>query len=299
MHSMPSVTSAGSDRTSGTKMEHVVKSAGSESTSSGDASSDKGHHPRSASPTPHIGKISVLGKMSSRDQALEILHELATSVAPILEHYSFSVNLLREFYPENQNLLGMNKNFGDTIYIRLRTANNENWFLPNEEIVETMLHELVHNRFQEHNEDFYSLLDELRNMYLECVIQGFEKQEQKLSDISVGMILGGAKVTSPESIREARLKKLAQVKENHSVKENPNKQVLISESSRIRAAKLREKMAIAAEKRSSGNCADFDRKQKETNGKIQIIEILSGDDEQMSSDHRSHHRSNQEIIEID
>ncbi|GME73186.1 unnamed protein product [Ambrosiozyma monospora] len=193
----------------------------------------------------------------------------------------------------------MNKNFGNTIYIRLRPASNENWFLPNEEIVETMLHELAHNRFQEHNQDFYSLLDELRNMYLECAIQGFEKQEQKVSDISVGMILGGTKVTSPENIREARLKKLSQVEENHLVESNPNKKVFVSESSKIRAAELREKMAIAAEQRSSGNCTDFHTKQNETNGKATIIEILSSDDEQLSSDYQPRHQSNKEIIEID
>ncbi|KAJ2583917.1 hypothetical protein GGH95_000719 [Coemansia sp. RSA 1836] len=73
--------------------------------------------------------------------------------------------MLREFFPGNANLLGLNVNHGQEIRIRLRPAaahNGDTQFLVYEDLLGTMLHELVHIVRGPHDAEFYRLLDVLK-----------------------------------------------------------------------------------------------------------------------------------------
>lgn len=66
--------------------------------------------------------------------------------------------------PANPSLLGLNVGGGAEVKLRLRRPNNELDFLPYNQILDTMLHELCHNEHGPHNSDFYNLLDEIRTV---------------------------------------------------------------------------------------------------------------------------------------
>lgn len=60
----------------------------------------------------------------------------------MLQH-GLTVGTLAEFYPEQHNLLGLNVNGGEKIFLRLRRHFDEGTFLDEEEVVFIMLHELA------------------------------------------------------------------------------------------------------------------------------------------------------------
>lgn len=97
------------------------------------------------------------------DVALDLLHRIADQVQPIMEKRKWSVGTLAEFYPKQKNLLGININMGQTIRIRLRYAHDETRFMPYEELVCTMLHELSHIVRGPHDNIFWDLYHELRD----------------------------------------------------------------------------------------------------------------------------------------
>lgn len=119
------------------------------------------------SPTPHILKLASLKRQDAADKALELLHEVAALVAPVMSHYGFKVGLLCEMYPKDKCLLGLNVNRGQKICLRLRSPTDNKWFLCRDEIVGTMLHELTHNWHGAHDNTFYKTLEELKDKYLE------------------------------------------------------------------------------------------------------------------------------------
>lgn len=121
-------------------------------------------------PTKNITKIASLTKQPGSDKALELLHEIATLVAPIMHHYHFQVDLLCEMYPRDRCLLGLNVNRGQKICLRLRSPTDNKWFLDRESIVGTMLHELTHNLHGPHDDRFYKTLDALKDKYYEFQI---------------------------------------------------------------------------------------------------------------------------------
>lgn len=79
------------------------------------------------------------------DAALLMLRKVASIVKPIMQKHHWHVQVLAEFLPKEQSLLGLNINKGYKICIRLRYHHNPGLFLPIEEVTDTMLHELSHN----------------------------------------------------------------------------------------------------------------------------------------------------------
>jgi hypothetical protein len=61
-------------------------------------------------------------------------------------------------------LLGLNVNRGVEVKLRLRCAGRDHDFIPYNEVLDTMLHELCHNERGPHDEQFYKLWDELRKV---------------------------------------------------------------------------------------------------------------------------------------
>jgi hypothetical protein len=61
-------------------------------------------------------------------------------------------------------LLGLNVNRGAEVKLRLRPDGRDHEFIPYEEVLDTMLHELAHNARGPHDAQFYKLWDELRKV---------------------------------------------------------------------------------------------------------------------------------------
>ena len=91
------------------------------------------------------------------DEALKMLRKIASLVKPIMRKRGWTVQILAEFLPTEQMLLGLNVNRGYRICIRLRYHNNPDLFLPEEQVVDTMLHELCHNVWGDHDSNFHTL----------------------------------------------------------------------------------------------------------------------------------------------
>ena len=132
------------------------------------------------------------------DEALTMLRKVASLVKPIMRKRGLKVQILAEFLPPEQNLLGLNINRGYKICIRLRYHNNPDLFLPVEQVVDTMLHELSHNVWGEHDGNFHRLWDELRDEQETLLRKGYTGE----GFLSEGKRLGGgAHVPPPHEMR--------------------------------------------------------------------------------------------------
>jgi DNA-dependent metalloprotease WSS1 len=94
-------------------------------------------------------------------EAQGILDKVHRLVRPLMRKYKWSVGKLVEFFPRDSHLLGLNVNQGEKICLRLRPPQDATAFLPYNEIVGTMLHELTHNNIGPHNKEFYKFYDSL------------------------------------------------------------------------------------------------------------------------------------------
>ncbi|CDR42721.1 CYFA0S10e01530g1_1 [Cyberlindnera fabianii] len=150
---------------------------------------------------PFIGSIAALKKRPRQQEAIDLLYEVANQVAPLMQYYGLKVKMLQEMYPKNDNLLGLNINHGSKIQLRLRRAGEENSFLSMDELIGTMLHELVHNTRGPHDQVFFAKLDEYFDKKMELESKGITTIWGK------GEKLGGDRLT-PAQIRQARLTKL-------------------------------------------------------------------------------------------
>jgi len=71
-----------------------------------------------------------------------------------------------EYSPADPSLLGENIGSGEEVRLRLRRPDRDWDFFPYEEILDTMLHELCHNKYGPHNTQFYNLWDEIRKVMM-------------------------------------------------------------------------------------------------------------------------------------
>ncbi|GLB43495.1 putative WLM-domain-containing protein [Lyophyllum shimeji] len=99
------------------------------------------------------------------DRALLLLQRIASLVKPIMRKHSWNLPVLAEFFPDNPSLLGLNVNMGQKICLRLRPAHGPDTFYDEEDVVQTMLHELTHNVHGPHDEKFYKFLAGLQDEY--------------------------------------------------------------------------------------------------------------------------------------
>lgn len=95
----------------------------------------------------------------------------------------------------------MNQNRGQVIYLRLRYPGDANQFLPIEQVTDTMLHELSHHVYSDHDEKFNALWDELRNEHEGLVSKGYTGE----GFLSEGNRLGGRRIPKEEARRIRRI----------------------------------------------------------------------------------------------
>jgi hypothetical protein len=129
-----------------------------------------------------------LAGLDRGDAALALLRKVASVVKPLMRKRNWRVQVLAEFLPPEQNLLGLNINKGHKICIRLRYHNNPDLFLPFEDIVDTLLHELAHNVWGPHDSNFHKLWDELRDEHETLLRKGYTGE----GFLGSGKRLGGA-----------------------------------------------------------------------------------------------------------
>lgn len=170
-----------------------------------------------------------LAKLPRADEALRSLKKIASLVKPIMRARGWKVKELAEFYPQQQNLLGkrtanlanlatftfpyplcdanmnmshqgLNVDRGRKICLRLRYPGDQNQFMPLENVVDTMLHELCHIVHGPHNSDFHALWDQLRDEQQGLIMKGYTGE----GFLSEGRRLGGARLPPHEARRLAR-----------------------------------------------------------------------------------------------
>lgn len=142
-----------------------------------------------------------LKSLPRQDDALHTLKKVASLVKPIMRARGWKVSELAEFYPDQQNLLGLNINKGQKILLRLRYPGDRTQFLPTEEVTDTMLHELCHIVHGPHDAKFHALWDQLRDEHEGLAMKGYTGE----GFLSKGHKLGGAdRVPMREARRLAR-----------------------------------------------------------------------------------------------
>ncbi|KAK8075018.1 WLM-domain-containing protein [Apiospora hydei] len=122
---------------------------------------------------PLILSFSHLAKLPRANEALLSLKKIAFLVKPIMRNRRWKVKTLAEFYPNQQNLLGLNEGRGYKICLRLRYPGDQNQFLPFEQVLDTMLHELAHNAHGPHDGKFHALWDQLRDEHESLAMKGY------------------------------------------------------------------------------------------------------------------------------
>ncbi|XRB25447.1 WLM domain-containing protein [Pseudoscourfieldia marina] len=98
------------------------------------------------------------------EKAMELLRQLAedSGVRAVMQKHKYKVNLLSEMHPEGKVgvsevcVLGYNVNQGQEISLRLRTDDLRG-FRRLRDIKLTLMHELAHNEYREHDENFKTL----------------------------------------------------------------------------------------------------------------------------------------------
>ncbi len=155
---------------------------------------------RSTELEPLVNIFEHLSDKRRGPEALERLRKIASIVKPLMRQRDWTVGTLAEFYPSEHNLLGLNINRGQKICLRLRYPGDDTQFLPLENVVDTMLHELAHNVIGPHNQDFHALWDKLRDEHEALVRQGYTGE----GFLGKGSRLGGRKIPLSEVKRQAR-----------------------------------------------------------------------------------------------
>ncbi|PVG02081.1 WLM-domain-containing protein [Serendipita vermifera] len=104
-------------------------------------------------------KIEPLQHLPEPGTAEALLKRLAQdpAIVHIMQEHKFSVGLLTELAPhEHPELLGLNKNAGEAILLRLRTDRYDGFRLY-AEIRRVLCHELTHNVWGDHDDNFKKL----------------------------------------------------------------------------------------------------------------------------------------------
>lgn len=116
-------------------------------------------------------------------EALQLLMTVGYLVKPIMKKRGWKVEVLCEFFHPKVRILGLNGGPSKKIFLCLRDFNNEQEFLPLDDIVDTMLHELGHMVHEGHGLDFCMLWKQLREEYNDLNFADYKADEPPPADI--------------------------------------------------------------------------------------------------------------------
>ncbi|KAK3814354.1 MAG: WLM domain-containing protein [Benniella sp.] len=105
-----------------------------------------------------FGDIQVLPQFNQQDKARAILERLRMDkgIVGIMKLHQWRVGSLIELSPAEKSILGYNRNKGQLIALRLRTDDLEG-FRHYDAIRKVLLHELAHNVWGDHDDNFHAL----------------------------------------------------------------------------------------------------------------------------------------------
>nr|CCC95964.1 unnamed protein product [Trypanosoma congolense IL3000] len=103
-----------------------------------------------------IQKTTTLG-WEGDDLAKQYLQRLVTVGEVILSSNGWKINHLKEFYPRSARLYGLNLNKGEEVCVRFRYPGQKVLFLPFEEVLYILLHEIAHCKYTKHDKNFWKL----------------------------------------------------------------------------------------------------------------------------------------------
>ncbi|KAL7939115.1 WLM domain-containing protein [Trichoderma chlorosporum] len=197
---------------------------------------------------PLVLSYSHLAQLRRADEALTILKKVASLVKPIMRSRGWKVRELVEFYPNQQNLLGLNVNRGMKICLRLRYPHDQNQFLPTESIVDTMLHELCHIVHGPHDAKFHALWDQLRDEWQGLLFKGYTGE----GFLSEGHRLGGRQALPTHEVQRLARAAAEKRKAHEQLTRGSGQRLGGGDISRPPrpGRNLRQAAAAAAEKRS-------------------------------------------------
>ncbi|KAI0036212.1 WLM domain-containing protein [Vararia minispora EC-137] len=174
----------------------------------------------SSAPSTYIfHHLEPLSHLPEPATALSMLRRLSSD--PAIQHvmnvHRFSVGLLTELAPhEAPNLLGLNVNAGQAIKLRLRTDRYDG-FRNYKEIRRVLCHELTHNIWSDHDDNFKELNSCLNREVLEFELNthtlggGGEYQPSSELEAEASVyVLGGSTMAPPanETVEERRRRML-------------------------------------------------------------------------------------------
>ncbi|KAJ7675484.1 WLM domain-containing protein [Mycena rosella] len=166
-----------------------------------------------------------LPNLPNPDSALAVLRRLANdkAIRHVMQLHKFSVGVLTELNPrERPDLLGLNTNRGEEIKLRIRTDSFDG-FRVYSEVRRTLCHELAHNVFGPHDNDFKELNSQLNREVAEferAAAEGTHRlqagdmyePESLENDALTSHILGGSSRSpnsfNPDSVEERRRRML-------------------------------------------------------------------------------------------
>jgi len=149
----------------------AAKGAGAKIRSTGPSSSSSSNYV--------FHRLEPLAHLPEPATALATLKKLAAdpAIRHVMNMHKFSVGLLTELAPhEAPNLLGLNVNAGQAIKLRLRT-NQYDGFRSYNELRRVLCHELTHNVWGDHDDNFKEL-----NSRLNREVTEFEQSSHVLGD---------------------------------------------------------------------------------------------------------------------
>lgn len=165
----------------------------------------------------HFDAYEHLKHLPREQEALHMLRKVASVVKPMMRKRGWKVGTLAEFLPDEPQLLGeynfagfkghvliflgLNINRTERILIRLRYHHDSRQFLPQEQVTDTLLHELSHIVWGPHDHNFNNLWNELRDEHQSLLAKGYTGE----GFLSAGHKLGGKRIPLDEMRRQARI----------------------------------------------------------------------------------------------
>ncbi|KIP05548.1 hypothetical protein PHLGIDRAFT_74106 [Phlebiopsis gigantea 11061_1 CR5-6] len=165
-------------------------------------------------------EIVPLPHLPSPESARALLARLASdpAIVHVMQQHRFAVGTLTELAPHEQpHLLGLNVNAGQAIKLRLRTDAYDG-FRTYKEVRRVLCHELTHNVWGDHDNNFKEL-----NSQLNREVAGFERSaaegahqlrsstgayEPLEADAHMGHVLGGSSTGAAQDSREERRRRM-------------------------------------------------------------------------------------------
>jgi hypothetical protein len=141
-----------------------------------------------------IGRIEHMRDMPNAEHGRQLLHRIATLAEPIMQNHGCRVGELHEFYPQqrpNRWLLGLNQDGGRRIYLLLRDPRDPHRFMSEDKIMDSMLHELTHNKYGPHGHRFHATWNMLRDEWAELRRRGWGQDNMPYGGGHGGMQGGG------------------------------------------------------------------------------------------------------------